>query len=391
MAQIVLVLSGLGDDPLDELDGRTPLAAAETPNLDRLSASGDVGLFQPDPDRDPDSQAIGADQTMLAILGYDPVPAGRGALELLGAGASFGRRDVGLRWDLISSSPLEPFPAPIDEADAAELWTELAKVCDRPGLTLRQTSLLSGLMLWEEGPAEVIATPPGELSADQALEAQFPVGDAADKIGVLIDDLRELLAGHRLNRRRVEREQAPLDVLWPWGFGRAPDLPLFMLRAGTVASLLTGNLAARGTARAAGVSAARPVAAAERSPQRRAHRILNALQHAPAVIAYVSDLDRAGHAGDAVAKRSILERCDRDLVKPLADAVQRDGDIRLTILSDFATPCTTRRHVARPAPFIDVDPRRSRTGPGRFTEEEAAETGRRRSGPVDCRGWLWGR
>jgi 2,3-bisphosphoglycerate-independent phosphoglycerate mutase len=157
-----------------------------------------------------------------------------------------------------------------------------------------------------------------------------------------------------------------------------------------VATLLTGNLAARGAARAAGVSASRPLPTEVRTPQQRAHRILSSLQHAPVVIAYVSDLDRAGHAGDPEAKRELIERIDRDLVKPLADAVQRDGDLRLTILSDFATPCTTRRHLARPSPFLDVDPRRSRTGPGRFTEEDAAATGRQRFGPVDCRGWLWG-
>jgi len=138
------------------------------------------------------------------------------------------------------------------------------------------------------------------------------------------------------------------------------------------------------------VSANRPVPIAVRTPQRRAHRILTALQHAPAVVGYVSDLDRAGHPGDPSAKRELIERIDRDLIKPLADAVQHDHDIRLTILSDFATPCTTRRHVARPSPYLDLDPRRSRTGPGRFTEDHAAETGRQKLGPVDCRGWLWG-
>jgi len=390
MAQIVLVLSGLADDPAEVLDDRTPLAAAETANLDRLAAISDVGLFQPDPERDVTATAIGADEATLAILGYDPVPPCRGALELLGAGASMGRRDVGVRWDLLSSDPLEPFPTPLDDAVAAELWERLSEVCQRPGLTLRQTGPLTGLMLWEDGPVEVQTVPPGELSADASIESQYPVGDCAEVVAALIDDVRELLADHRVNRDRLAREQAPLDVLWPWGFGRAPDLPLFMFRAGVVASLLTGNLAARGAARAAGVSANRPVPTAVRTPQRRAHRILTALQHAPAVVAYVSDLDRAGHAGDAEAKCELIERIDRDLIQPLADAIQRDHDVRLTILSDFATPCTTRRHAARPSPYLDCDPRRSRTGPGRFTEDDCADTGRQKLGPVDCRGWLWG-
>lgn len=390
MAQIVLVLSGLADDPAEALDDRTPLAAAETPHLDQLAAISDVGLFQPDPERDPAATDLGADQTTLAILGYDPVPPCRGALELLGAGASLGRRDVGVRWDLLASDPLEPFPTPFDDADAAALWERLGEVCSRPGLTLRQVGPLTGLMLWEDGPVEVQATPPGALDSGAAVEGQYPIGEMAEAIAGLMDDARELLADHPLNRERLAREQPALDLLWPWGFGRAPDLPLFMLRAGTVASLLTGNLAARGAARAAGVSANRPVAVGERTPQRRAHRILTALHHAPAVVAYVSDPDRAGHAGDAEAKCELIARIDHDLVKPLVDAAQQDHDLRLTILSDFATPCTTRRHVARPSPYLDFDPRRSRSGPGRFTEDDAADTGREKLGPVDCRGWLWG-
>ncbi len=33
---LYVCLDGLGDDPIPELDGRTPLEAAETPNLDAL-------------------------------------------------------------------------------------------------------------------------------------------------------------------------------------------------------------------------------------------------------------------------------------------------------------------------------------------------------------------
>jgi 2,3-bisphosphoglycerate-independent phosphoglycerate mutase len=38
MKYIVLVGDGMGDYPLPELDGRTPLEAAKTPNMDRIAA-----------------------------------------------------------------------------------------------------------------------------------------------------------------------------------------------------------------------------------------------------------------------------------------------------------------------------------------------------------------
>jgi len=40
---IYVCLDGLGDDPIPELDGRTPLEAAETPNLDALASRGRTG------------------------------------------------------------------------------------------------------------------------------------------------------------------------------------------------------------------------------------------------------------------------------------------------------------------------------------------------------------
>jgi 2,3-bisphosphoglycerate-independent phosphoglycerate mutase len=47
MAVIFLILDGVADRPWPVLDGRTPLMAAATPNLDRLAASGQTGLLHP--------------------------------------------------------------------------------------------------------------------------------------------------------------------------------------------------------------------------------------------------------------------------------------------------------------------------------------------------------
>ena len=40
---LVLVPDGCADEPIEELGGRTPLAAASMPNLARLAARGEVG------------------------------------------------------------------------------------------------------------------------------------------------------------------------------------------------------------------------------------------------------------------------------------------------------------------------------------------------------------
>jgi 2,3-bisphosphoglycerate-independent phosphoglycerate mutase len=50
MKYIFLVPDGAADDPLPELDGKTPLEAARTPNLDSLAAKGKVGSVLTVPD-----------------------------------------------------------------------------------------------------------------------------------------------------------------------------------------------------------------------------------------------------------------------------------------------------------------------------------------------------
>src|SRR5687768_5394298 len=81
---IYVVLDGLGDDPLPELGDRSPLEAADTPNLDALAASGINGsVYTVGKGIAPES-----DIAVFSVLGYDPRVhhSGRGPMEALGSG-----------------------------------------------------------------------------------------------------------------------------------------------------------------------------------------------------------------------------------------------------------------------------------------------------------------
>lgn len=379
MAHVILVISGLADDPHEELDERTPLAAARTPALDRLAARSRVGLIEPVPDRPPDDPAIGADLTTLALLGYERVFTGRGALELLGAGATLERRDSGFRLDLLATSDgLDPFPDPPSPAEAESLWTDLTELWCHGEREVRAVSPVCALGLWSAGPVEVAATPPGELTDP---EAQGPTGDREDELRALIDDARELLSSHPVNRRRAEEERPTFDWLWPWGFGRAPALRLFALTRHLLPIVLTDNRAVRGAALAAGISAP---AVAERTPAQLASAIREALELTSTVVAHTSLVDRVSHRGDREAKVAMIERLDRELVAPLSDSADA-----FTVLGDFACLAGSRRHANRPVPYLAYSPARPATGPAEWTEESVALSERHRAGAADIAGWLW--
>lgn len=91
---VMLVMDGLGGLPLD-LDGKTELETANTPNMDRLAKEGMLGQHIPiDYGITP-----GSGPAHFALFGYNPVKTevGRGVLEAFGVGMSVRKGDVAAR------------------------------------------------------------------------------------------------------------------------------------------------------------------------------------------------------------------------------------------------------------------------------------------------------
>ncbi len=88
---ILVLLDGLGDRTYAELGNRTPLAAADTPNLDRISAMGSNGLFH----AAAPGMCLPSETAHFLMFGYDMAMfSGRGLLEAAGEGVPFADKDV---------------------------------------------------------------------------------------------------------------------------------------------------------------------------------------------------------------------------------------------------------------------------------------------------------
>lgn len=79
---ILITFDGLGDRPAEELDNKTPLEAANTPNLDELTRIGVSGIHQPfGPGR-----ATSSERSHWAMFGQTQTFPGRALLEAIGMG-----------------------------------------------------------------------------------------------------------------------------------------------------------------------------------------------------------------------------------------------------------------------------------------------------------------
>ncbi|MEK6847991.1 MAG: phosphoglycerate mutase, partial [Nanoarchaeota archaeon] len=82
MKGILVILDGLGDLPTKQLDEKTPLEAAETPNLDFLATRGQMGYMWPVRQ----GFVPESDEAVVSIFGNELMESSRGQLEARGAG-----------------------------------------------------------------------------------------------------------------------------------------------------------------------------------------------------------------------------------------------------------------------------------------------------------------
>lgn len=92
---LYIVLDGLGDLPIKELNDKTPLEAALSPNMDKIAQGGKTGLVYPVAK----GIAPESDVAVICLLGYDAHKyyTGRGPLEAYAEGLSIHDGDLALR------------------------------------------------------------------------------------------------------------------------------------------------------------------------------------------------------------------------------------------------------------------------------------------------------
>jgi 2,3-bisphosphoglycerate-independent phosphoglycerate mutase len=97
MKSLLIVCDGMGDRLTN---GKTPLEAAKTPNMDYLAKEGICGIM----DTVGTGVRPGSDTSHLSLFGYNPfeVYTGRGPFEARGAGVELKKGDVAFRANFAS-------------------------------------------------------------------------------------------------------------------------------------------------------------------------------------------------------------------------------------------------------------------------------------------------
>lgn len=379
---LYVVLDGLGDRPVPELDGRTPLEAADTPHVDRLAAAGRQGtVISVGKGIAPES-----DVAVMAILGYDPLRyhAGRGPLEALGAGLAFNDGDLAMRgnfatvgsgWEIVDRRVGRNLTSG-EARDLAAAVNRDVQLTTSPASVLVQATIgyRSAVVIYPaEGrfSANISNTDPayarvqglGVAKADvgNLVEECRPLDDsaeawtAAELVNEFTRKSREVLDAHPVNQTRREQGKPPANLILLRDAGdHLPEAPPIQDRFGIEFGCFVEMPVERGIARLLGMTIIEvPPSFGDREPAYRlwAHRAAEEITRHGGLYLHLKGPDEPGHDGDCEAKRDVIALIDRAFFGELLPKINLKETI-IAVTADHATPCALHAHSADPVPLL---------------------------------------
>ncbi|WP_105618208.1 cofactor-independent phosphoglycerate mutase [Vallitalea okinawensis] len=363
MKYIVVLGDGMADEPIDQLNGKTPLEVALTPNMDFLAQNGELGMVQ----TIPRGMSPGSDTANLSVLGYDPKKyyTGRSPLEALSQGISLKEGDVTFRANLVTLSEEVTYEdKKLLDHSGGEISTEEAKVLInylKEHLDDEMKQFHTGvsyrhILLWNQGSIDVKLIPPHDIR-NQNIKNHLPKGDNSDIILSIMKRSFELLKDHPINRERMEEGLLPANSLWIWGEGTKPVLDRFHDKYDLDGAMISAVDLLNGMALGADLQ----VIAVEGATGNihtnfigKANAAVQCLKEKDFVYIHIEAPDECGHAGELHQKIRAIELIDEQIVGNLL--AQLNGqEFRILLLPDHATPIRCCTHTDSPVPFAIYD------------------------------------
>ncbi|MBQ1223490.1 MAG: cofactor-independent phosphoglycerate mutase [Oscillospiraceae bacterium] len=383
----VILCDGMADRPLDVFGGKTPMAAADKPNMDRLAINGQVGRMNTLYPELP----FGSDVANLSILGSDPRTCytGRSPVEALGLGIALDDSDMVFRMNLINIGGSDVFEdCKIVDHSADKITTEEAEelvnalkehfendgVKIHLGVSYRHCFILKNSKNWKGD-----LTPPHDVLGDRVGD-HMPTGDLAEEFADMMKKAWKILSEHPVNLARVEKGLRPANCLWLWGAGGKPKYVPFKDCYGVEKGMMiTAVPLIMGLGAGLGLDYCTVEGATGdyyTNYEGKASAAIDAFENGyQFVFIHVEAPDECGHDGDAELKKASIEQIDRHIVGPVAEFLEKTGEpYRILITPDHATPIVVRTHTGEEIPFVLFDSEKcGEDGVHEFTEAAAID------------------
>lgn len=385
MKTILVVGDGMADRPLRELDGRTPLEAAQTPNLDTVAQGGVCGIMDIiSPGRPP-----GSDVANLALLGYDPIECyrGRGALEAIGAGLEVEPGDVAFRGNFAHVDDddvvIDRRAGRVDGSVFREYLSDVhldeypdVEVVVRPTLSHRLVAILRGENLsWRVSDIDPHETGVRVLKA-ASLDETVGARRTATIANELYIVLRDMMSRHPMNKEKIEAGLPPSNAVILRGAGEAPEITplteLYAVKGACVSVVPT----VRGACLSAGFNlydAPGGTGGVDTDTISKAETAERVLRSYDFVYVHVKGTDVASHDANPDLKVAVIEKIDA-MVGHLMDKVDA-SETYIAVTADHTTSIRKQDHTGDPVPVAIHGPQIRSDTVTKYSERTCAEGG----------------
>ena len=391
------MLDGVGDLPHPDLMGKTPLDAASTPNLDRLTKNGRMGeVISVGKGIAPES-----DIAVFNMLGYkfkhnDYV--GRGVVEAVGIGIDFKNGDLALRGNFATLDNNEVIidrraGRKIEKYDAESIAREIeeqvnfsdpnASVIVAPTIDHRlvirirsNESLSSNITNTDPAYQRVAGMGVAKAVTDfLKIEKCFPLDETssskltANLVNEFTAQSLSIMKKSEVNQQRGKKGKKllnsillrdagnklpivkPINDLYAMKFSCIVDMPV---EIGISEILKMKTYSAGGLA----------------DYEKKAYVAAKALNEQNAIYVHLKGPDEFGHDGDSKGKMRNIEDIDRKFIGTLLDNIDT-AKVVVIISADHSTPCIMKGHSDDPVPLLISGDVITNDDTQRYTEIEA--------------------
>ncbi|MBU2562587.1 MAG: hypothetical protein KKF68_02920 [Nanoarchaeota archaeon] len=392
MKGILVVIDGIGDLPSWQLEEKTPLEAANTPNLDFLATRGELGYMYPvRPGFVPES-----DEAIVSIFGNNLISSTRGQLESKGAGLKLTRGDLAFRVNFATIDSIKKGNVldrragrTLTIAEAEILAKALRKIklpCKfifEPTIQHRAVLVFEGGfsdnlsgndLTYIQGKSKILEKISFCKPLDELENTQYTV----NIVNEFLRKASEVLVAHPINKERKKKGLLPANYLLLRGAGIEPP-KLRMYKKWISVAYMPLEI---GFSKFSGMnnfsfdypklkkidSYENLYAGLKKACKFSIKTIKKQHKNADYAYIHIKETDLPGHDNKPVEKKIMIEYLDKTLFNFLRKFAP-PRKIKIVVTADHSTPCKLKAHSADPVPVLfynDSIPKEKR-----FCEKEA--------------------
>jgi len=354
-----VVIDGLGDEPIPEFSGKTPLEQAKTPNLDYLAKNGICGQLE--------VEFSGATPTSeeghFSLFGYNPkiYKIRRGIITATGCGIKAKKGDIGLRGNFATvDKKLNIIDRRAGRIKNPEPFIKALKGIEINGIKFLIKSATEhrlGIIMRGKGLSYNISDNDpfyGKLGKKarkiRALKKTEKSVFTAKVLNKFLKKTARILESHPENKKRIKKGLPIVNYILTRGASALPKVPSFLEKYSFSACCIAGKFLYQQISKILGMDLIKIKGASGKPSTNLKGKFKaakNALFKYDFVFLHIKATDSLAEDGNFLGKKKFIEKIDRNVKE-----IKNLKNILLVITSDHSTCSLLKRHCYRPCPVL---------------------------------------